>query len=355
MNAIMGFSDLLTDNFDDKVKLQKFATIIRQRSADLLELINEILDLSKIETGQLPVNIEDCMIPHLFEELHEFFVNYRENLRKDHVEIRIKYDTGLPFNCILTDIVKLKQIFINLIQNALKFTDCGYVEFGCLTDRDNKLVFFVTDTGMGIPEDKQSFIFERFTQLPPIGSNTQSGTGLGLAIVKGLVELLDGKIEVQSAPYKGSTFYFSVLYQVPGARQINLTKQKTPDLKVQWKEYSVLLVEDDKFNAEYIKEILEHTGITLIRATNAAQAIDIVSSGETIHLILMDIGLPDMDGYEAIATIKAIRPDVKIIVQTAYATNKDKCKAYEVGCQDYISKPIGKNMLIARMQEQIEN
>jgi len=299
--------------------------------------------------------MEDCMIPHLFGELHEFFINYRENLKKDHVEIRVKYDTDLPFNNILTDVVKLKQIFINLIQNALKFTDNGYVEFGCLTDAENKLVFFVTDTGLGIPEDKQSFIFERFTQLPGNGLNTHSGTGLGLAIVKGLVELLDGKIEVHSAPGKGSTFYFSIVYQVPGIPQLNLARQKALDLKVQWKGYSVLLVEDDKFNAEYIKEILEHTGITLIKATNAAQAIDMVSSGETIHLILMDIGLPDMDGYEAIGRIKAIRPDVKIIVQTAYATNKDKCKAYEAGCQDYISKPIGKNVLIARMQKQIEN
>jgi len=221
LNAIMGFSELLTENFDNKTNLESYAAIINQRSSDLLEIINDILDISRIESGQLTVPIEECNLSSLFEELLAFFTEYQKRIDKPHVKLILKSFTQGE-NVILTDSVKLKQIFINLIGNAFKFTNEGKIEVGYRFDNNDKLLFYVSDTGVGIPIDKQALVFDRFTQLQQGKSNIIGGTGLGLSIVKGLVGLLGGEIFLESEPSKGSTFSFTLPYKLSSLRHQSL-------------------------------------------------------------------------------------------------------------------------------------
>jgi len=212
MNAIMGFSSLLHKYFDNKNKLEKYSEIINQRCNDLLDIINDILDIAKIESGQLSVNYEELNMNDLITELLNFFIEYRKRLDKKHIDFRLSIDSS-PENCkIFTDKVKLKQILINLLNNSLKFTEKGFVNGKC-SFHDHNMMFTITDTGVGIPADKQKFIFERFTQLNNSRLKNSGGTGLGLSIVKGLVDLLGGKLSLKSEPEKGTTFTFTIPYK----------------------------------------------------------------------------------------------------------------------------------------------
>lgn len=354
MNAIMGFSDLLLDNFGNKTKLEEFTQIIKQQSADLLELINEILDLSKIETGLMPINIEECDLVQFLNELHLFFINYRDNIGKSHINLQYSIDNNPNQMLVLIDKGKLKQIFVNLVYNAFKFTENGQIIFGCNFDDKNNLQFFVSDTGIGIPDNKQAVIFERFMQLDPLNKQIQTGTGLGLSIVKSLVELLDGKISLKSEVGKGTNFNFSVSYHIINSihNRKNTTNQK---IKVNWESYTILIVEDDSSSTQYLQEVLSDTGITILTAYNANQSIEIVRTCQNIDIILMDIKMPDMNGFDATDIIKRINPNIRIIAQTACASNYDKQNALKAGCDDYISKPINKKNLFMKINKQLNH
>ncbi len=209
MNAIMGFSSLLPDSFNDKEKLLQYSNIIEQRCNDLLDIINDILNISKIESGQNTVNIEECNINELFSELHLFFRDYQNRFNKHHLNLLVPSAVNEAITIIKTDKVKLKQILINLISNAFKFTERGSIQYGCM-QADNKIKFFVSDTGIGIPKDKMDFIFERFTQIKNSSIQIIGGTGLGLPIAKGLAGLLGGHIWLESECNKGTTFFFTI-------------------------------------------------------------------------------------------------------------------------------------------------
>jgi PAS domain S-box-containing protein len=210
MNAIMGFSELLPMNFNNKDKLTRFSGVINQRSKDLLEIINDILDISRIESGQLPVHKSSCNITSLFAEIDVFFSAVQFKEKKKHVTFDIVIQPNLNPADIYTDRVKLKQIFINLITNAFKFTPSGRIETGCSSDSNGNLIFHVTDTGMGIPKEKHHLVFQRFVQFSDKSQAFAGGTGLGLSIVKGLIQLLGGTIWFESEPEKGSSFYFTI-------------------------------------------------------------------------------------------------------------------------------------------------
>jgi PAS domain S-box-containing protein len=354
MNAIMGFSDLLIKNFNDKEKLQKFTSIIRQRSSDLLELINDILDLSKIETGQLPVNLEECDINVLFAELYEFFLIHRQKINKTHIELQFVPGGEPQLTHIYTDKGKLKQIFINLIHNAFKFTTEGKIRFGYKSDENNNITFYVSDTGIGIPKEKHDLIFHRFMQIDTHSNQELGGTGLGLAIVKGLIGLLGGEIFLDSTFGVGSTFYFNIPYQQAVIIQEKHVRN-LPVNSVNFKNFTLLIVEDDIYNAEYLREVLAETQINILSVINASQAIELVDSERVIDLILMDIRLGGMDGYEATVIIKKKKPEIKIIAQTAYATSRDEQNALNAGCDDYISKPLNNQLLISKIAAQLSD
>lgn len=208
INAIMGFSDLLVEHLDDKEKLRYFSEIISNRSNDLLEIINDILDIARIEAGQAKINNETFQLQSLMDDLKKFFSSHQVKLKKQHISFELNLSPETENMSITSDLVKLKQIFINLIGNAFKFTHQGKIEGGAYIT-NNQLTFYVSDTGIGIPEDKHSYVFERFSQISNLEKNL-GGTGLGLSIVKGLVELLGGSVSLKSVPSQGSTFYFTI-------------------------------------------------------------------------------------------------------------------------------------------------
>jgi signal transduction histidine kinase/ActR/RegA family two-component response regulator len=354
LNAIIGFSDMLVRNFDKKTKLKNFSAIIKQGGLDLLDLINDLLDLSRIETGQLPINIEECNLLELFNDLHLFFTNHSQKIGKAHIKLQQSIALSPRHNFIKIDTGKIKQIFINLIYNALKFTDMGKIEFGCLMNDNNRIDFFVLDTGVGIPAERQSIVFERFMQLGTGSTNVQKGSGLGLAIVKGLVELLGGEINLKSEVCRGTIFYFTVPYELADSTLIK-TNSNELNATVNWNKHTVLIVEDDEYNIQYLEEILSETQINIVTATNAIDAIDIISSSRQIDIVLMDIKLPGMNGLEAMGIIKGIKPEIKIIIQSAYASAEDITNGEKMGCDAYICKPISSEILMETMNEILLN
>ena len=334
MNAIMGFSGLLARNFNNKEKLENFSKIIDQRCNDLLKIINDILDISKIESGQNSINLEPCNINELFDEIDVFFNDYKSRLNKQHINLFFQSPEG-SFANIKTDKLKLKQVLINLITNALKFTETGSINCICKPEGD-KLLFQISDTGIGIPSDKIDYIFERFSQIKQTTIQNIGGTGLGLPIVKGLVKLLGGRVWLESECNKGTTFYFTIEYisvdMIPDAALHTEFKLEFNTNK------TILIVEDDIYNAEYLNEILKDVTSNIITVVNGLSAVKIVHE-QMIDLVLMDIRLPDISGYEVTQLILRDKPKIKIIAQTAYASNTEHQKAIEAGCVDYISKP----------------
>jgi PAS domain S-box-containing protein len=350
MNAIMGFSSLLADNYNNREKLENYAEIINNRCNDLLSIINDILDISKIESGQLPVTTVECSLPQLFEELTEFFKENQKRIKKQHISFSLQAKCNPSDSVVMTDKVKLRQIFINLIGNAFKYTDSGRIEGGCKYE-GSQLVFFVSDTGIGIPVDKQQLIFERFVQLHHDKNISYGGTGLGLSIVKGLVGILGGKIRVQSEPGKGTTFYFS--FPIVRGTSVNaedVTGVRLPEYHFQNK--TILVVEDDPYNAAYIHEVLTETGLKIIHTELGREAVKIAKL-QSPDLILLDIRLPDMNGLDVMRQMKQQNPVIKIIAQTAYAGMDDKQKAYDAGCNDYVSKPLNREVLLSMINKHL--
>ena len=351
MNAIMGFSSLLADYYNDKESLAKFAEIINVRCNDLLEIIDDILNISKIESGHLTLNYEPCDLNQTFSELSLFFTEYQKRNNKLNIQFELKMCDLAKNKTVLVDKGKLKQILINLISNAFKFTKSGSIEGVCQVENNNTLLFYVRDTGVGIPAGKQEAIFERFTQLHHYELQNTGGTGLGLSIVKGLVKLLNGKVWLESEPNMGSTFYFSMPVTISGSALINETEIEH-STHFQFNNKTILIVEDDFYNSEYLKAILSGTGLKILSTVYGKESVQIAAS-QHIDLILMDIQLPDFDGYESTKLIKQNQPNIKIIAQTAFAAHDESQKALKAGCVDYISKPIKKEMLLDMLNKHL--
>ena len=341
MNSILGFSELLREKSDDEKAREKYINIINQKGNHLLQIINDIIDISKIEAGQLNIKKHNF---NLNELINDLFETYRAELNsndKDSIELIPHYVLPKNYSEIFSDRTRLYQILSNLLSNAVKFTEKGSIEFG-YTIKDKKyLEFFVKDTGIGIPKDKLNTIFERFTQSFQKGKKLYGGTGLGLAVCKGLVELLDGRIWVESAEEKGSAFYFSIEFENVLSKEESAKKAVTIKT-ASWKGKKILLVEDDEFSIAYFSEIIKKTGAELIIATDGKKALELFSDGNNIDLVLLDIQLPEMDGYEVAQKIRKSNKNIPIIAQTAYAMIEDKQKSIEAGCNDYITKPIRK-------------
>jgi PAS domain S-box-containing protein len=342
MNAIMGFSDLLVENFNDKLKLEKFSEIIRNRCDDLLNIINDILDISKIESGLLSINYENCDLRCLFNELHAFFEEQQKRMDKQEISLTFEPESNTNYT-FKSDKVKVKQILINLISNAFKFTEKGSIKCGCRIEGE-QLLFHVSDTGVGIPSDKHEFIFERFAQINQLPQKNTGGTGLGLSIVKGLVKLLGGKVWLESEPGKGTTFYFSIQYE-KSAIEVSTTDSDIIEINTCNSNKTILIIEDDFYNSELLKEIFSKQGFNILSTRTGQDAIKIAIN-YSIDLILMDIRLTDITGYEVIRQIKQHKPNIKIIAQTAYAAIDEREKAIQNGCIDYISKPAKRDELL---------
>jgi Signal transduction histidine kinase len=351
MNAIMGFSQLIPQNLSRKGKLKLYSNIINQRCFDLLEIINEILDISKIESGQVSVHFDECNLQGLFHELNDFFISHRQKIDKQEIQFNVNLSCG-PTKTIITDKVKLRQIFINLINNAFKFTDKGKIEAGCRIDEKYGMIFYVSDTGIGISPNDHSLIFERFSQINTDGKANKGGTGLGLAIVKGLVAILGGEIWLESLLGVGTTFFFSIPYKEVDRQPNVFVEVESKPMQYNFANKTILIVEDDPFNAEFLKEVLNDSELHILHSELGNQAVEITVL-QPVDVVLIDIMLPDIDGYEVARMIKSNKPGIKIIAQTAYASLDDEKKCRNAGCDDYVSKPINKDLLLKKVHEQL--
>jgi CheY-like chemotaxis protein len=271
-------------------------------------------------------------------------MEHQKRIGKQHLKFNLQAFCEPSETLVVTDKVKLKQIFINLISNAFKFTETGKIECGCKLDENKNLIFFVSDTGIGIPSDKHQMIFERFAQVEHGSNRLYGGTGLGLSIVKGLVNLLGGEMFLESEIGKGSTFSFVIPYKKsqeikPG----NMVLEEPQEYS--FRNKTILIVEDDIYNTEYLKEIHNDKGLKVLHTMYGKESVEIATK-QPVDLVLMDIRLPDIDGYEATRQIRKQKPHLKIIAQTAYAAQDEILKAIGSGCDDYICKPTKEGLLL---------
>jgi len=343
MNGILGFSQLLNmpNLTDDKIK--EYTEIILQSGDHLLNIINNIIDISKIDSGQFNIYKTAININRILREQFLFFNTTQ--FHQKNVDLKLNLPLEDKDVNVFTDETRFIQILSNLINNALKFTEDGYVEFG-YTYEDKKMIFYVKDTGIGIDKNMQMLIFNRFTQATISTEKLYGGTGLGLAISKACTELLNGEIWLESKIGKGSTFYFDIPFN--GETKINIIK-KRPELDVRFNKEIILIVEDTQANFEYLFAILSDYNFVIEHVKTAKDAINMVLE-QKINLILMDIQLPGEDGNYAIKEIKKTHPKLPIIAQSAYAFVKDKQKTFEAGCDDYIVKPINSDELIRKIR-----
>lgn len=334
LNSIVGFSQLIHTETDMEKK-KAYSEIINKSSDNLLSLINDIIDLSKIEVGDTKMKYSCFSIEETFSLMKDVFTNVLTSKNKSHVTI--DYDLPDGDFIVYSEPVRLKQIISNLLSNAIKFTQSGGISF-CCKQVGNELLFEVSDTGIGIREEDQKEIFNHFTKLDGHGEN-EEGTGIGLSIVTKLISLLDGKIWVKSNVGTGTTFFFTLPYI-----KSELDPETTKEVKVKRSKShikkNILVVEDDKSSRMLLKEILRPIKADISYIDDGKKAIDFVQTNPEIGIILMDIQLPTIDGYTASNTIKKINPNIFIIAQTANAMVGDKDKALKAGCDYYITKPI---------------
>jgi two-component system CheB/CheR fusion protein len=343
MNAILGFSQLLETVDLDHDERREYLHIINKRGNDLLNIINDILDISKIEANQITIHNTEDDLNNLFLEIYTNFIALDEYEERKPVELRIGNLFPRHIN-IITDFDRLKQVLNNLIGNALKFTHEGYVEFGCNIIENKMLEFYIKDTGIGIPENKQHIIFERFRQVEENLSRKYDGTGLGLSISKGLVELMGGEIWMHSLENEGTTFYFTLPLHI--VANIHYQQTNPQEDYYNWQNKLILIVEDDLFNSKYIIKTLSDTKVNYLHAVDGNNAIEIYNNNPGIDLVLMDIRLPDINGFEVLKKIININPKAVIIAQTAYATADDRMRTLNSGFADFISKPYNKELLL---------
>ncbi len=351
MNAIMGFSELLKNSAIDEKQL-KYATIIEKRSNDLLNIMNDLFDISKIESNQI---ILYEIVIEINKFITDFATNYVPTLKNQN-ESNASFTLNSPEKRelnIRTDPDRLKQVLVNLISNAFKFTKDGNVELGYSLDNENNhMLFYVKDTGIGIHPTKHNVIFERFRQADEkFIAQKFGGSGLGLSIAKGILELMGGNIWVESEEGKGSVFYFKIPYI---KENINFSEESiygTLNINIQGK--TILVVEDDIYNAEYLKALLDDTECTLLLAPDGKTALETFNEYPDISLVLLDIKLPDINGFDVAKSMLEIKPDMKIIAQTAYASPSDKTKCMESGFCGYIAKPIKSNELYTLIESHL--
>jgi PAS domain S-box-containing protein len=347
LNAIIGFSGFLDQPDLTPEARKEYIDIIFQSNNQLLSIINDILSVSHIETGQITVNKSATDLPRIMEELYR---RYKPEAERKNLEFRMYSGLSGSDGVIVSDENKLIQIISNLLSNALKFTHKGFIEFG-FRKKENNIEIYVEDTGIGISEEEHEKIFDRFYQVDKSIDRIYTGTGLGLTISNAYVKLLGGKFSTNSICGKGSVFSFTIPYsreEIKAEPEKESLLQKGPAIK---NTKTLLVAEDEESNYALILAMLASFNYNIIWATDGQEAIDMCKSNPDISLILMDIKMPVKNGFEATSEILQIKPGIPIIAQTAYAHPYDRAKALECGCTDYIAKPFDKKQLLSVIEK----
>ncbi|NTW31850.1 MAG: response regulator [Bacteroidetes bacterium] len=366
MNGILGFAELLKEPNLTGSEQQDYIKIIEKSGKRMLNIINDIINISKIESGQEKITISETNINEQIEFIYTFF--------KCEVEkkgIQLLYNNSLPTeeSVIKTDSEKIYAILTNLVKNAIKFTSEGYIKFG-YEKKGEYLEFFVKDTGTGINPAQKEIIFERFRQGSESLSRNYEGAGLGLSISKAYIEMLGGKIWVESElenlpalpadqageQMGGSTFYFTIPYNgIIEEQNINKNINYNESENIEINNLKILIAEDDALSKMLIILAIENFCSEILKVSTGFEAVEACRNNPDIDLVLMDIKMPEMDGYEAIKQIRQFNKKIIIIAQTAYALSGDREKAMDAGCNDYVSKPIIKPILIELIKKYFAN
>jgi PAS domain S-box-containing protein len=348
MNHIIGFLELLKDTELNQIEREEFLHIVRASGNNLLRIIDDIIDIAKIETQQLEIDNEEVPLNKFLEDLLYTYQDLISVEDKPDLTVKLKIPEQAVLSDIITDPQRLQQILSNLLANAIKFTSKGTIIFGYNLMPNNRLKFFVSDTGIGIPKEKQELIFQRFRQLDYGYTRAYGGTGLGLAISKGLIEMLGGEIWVESEENKGSTFFFTIPYKPVYTESPELLT--TSQIAINdWSDKKILIVEDDEMNTKFLRIILSKTGANLYYSDNGPDAVEMAKK-TMFNLILMDIQIPLLNGYQATRLIKTACPSTIIIAQTAHAMLDERTHCLEAGCDDYLAKPINRKELLTKIQ-----
>lgn len=356
MNGILGFASILKEVDLSGEEQQEYLELMEQSGARMLNIINDIVDISKIESGLMEVHLKESNINKQIDYIHTFF---KPEMDKKKILFSTKKSLSGKEAVINTDREKLYAILTNLVKNAIKYTDEGSIEFGYNLKTESQttvLEFFVRDTGIGIPKHRQEPIFERFIQADIANKMARQGAGLGLSISKAFVELLGGKIWVSSEEGKGSTFYFTLPYNTEPeeknvVRKVVLAEGVENPINPKVSGLKILIAEDDETSEKLITISINKLSNEVIKARTGNEAVEICRKNPKIDLILMDIQMPDLNGYEATRQIRQFNNDVVIIAQTAFGLSGDREKAIEAGCNDYIAKPIDKAELLTLVQK----
>lgn len=359
INTIIGFSELIKNERLQSDKRNKYSEIIEENSQALLRLIDDIIDVAKIEANELKIKKEACSLDDMFSELEITYSNFLKRKQKPNLELAILIPEESHHDVIFTDPYRLKQILNNLFLNALKHTESGRIEIGYTVVNENKLRFFVSDTGSGIPANRLKNIFKRFQYSDDTTTDTH-GSGIGLSISKDLANLLGGDITVKSVVNEGSVFYLTLPYdkiKIPlvrtsashsGVARAGSTKSQevgsnmaggNAQARYNFSNFTIMIAEDTPYNYEYLYSILQKTGANILWAKDGIDVLKMYNSSK-IDLILMDIQLPEINGYEATEQIRKSNKTIPIIAQTAYAMAEDKKKCMDAGCNDVLVKPI---------------
>ncbi len=344
MNGILGFSELLKDPQLSGEEQEEYIELIHQSGQRMLNLINDLMDISKIDAKEVKLQKTETSVNQLVRDVEAFF-----KLEANKKGLHLSCTAGLSDeeSIIETDSIKLNQVLTNLIQNAFKFTSKGGIDFG-YTRKEKCLEFYVIDSGIGIPAGKKEKIFERFHQADNSLTRNHEGAGLGLSISKALVEMMGGKIRVESVDGAGSTFCFTLPYSPVHIPESVPSSSK--EMNDEAPSLTILIAEDDDLSTILLKRSLKGENINILCAENGWEAVELVEHHPEINLVLMDIKMPVMNGYEATRIIKKQRPDLPVIVQSAFTSKEEREKAYEAGCDNFITKPIKKSELLEMMQ-----
>lgn len=349
MNGIMGFADLLKEENLTGEERDKYLEVIGSSGERMLNIINDLLNVSSIEAGYMKVDISEVNINQQLQEIYSLFLPETEKKGLEFI-----FKNNLKSDIVIqTDREKLHAIFNKLLKNAIKYTNKGVIEMG-YEEFDDELKFFIIDSGIGIPKNQLKVIFDRFVQVDSSLSSYYEGAGLGLSITKSYIKMLRGKIWVHSEEGKGSQFYFSLPYKNSNHHKDNKQTAINMSTMSKLKQATLLIAEDQVSSDAYLTAIVKDYCKKIFHVQTGLDAVKICQD-EKIDLILMDIKMPVMNGYDATRAIRVFNKDVIIIAQTAYALPGDKDKALDAGCNAYISKPTKKDALLEIISKYFPN
>ena len=348
MNGILGFTDLLKEPDLSGEQKEKYIEIIRKSGDRMLDTVNDIIDISKIDSKQVEISKVDINIHNVFENQYEFF---RVEAAIKGLELRLI--NKLPQKSIMvSDKVKLDSIISNLVKNAIKYTDDGSIKMHCCIKK-SELEVKISDTGIGISDERIGGIFNRFEQADIEDSHAREGSGLGLAITKAYVELLGGKVGVVSKLGKGSEFWFTLPW-IEKQEKPHDSGQDESTKVADKKQLNILIAEDDDISYEHLNIILTPAANRINRVTNGKDALDYIKENTDTHFVFMDVKMPVLNGYLATEEIRKFNKDVIVVAQTAYALEGEKEKALSAGCNDYLAKPINKEALFNLLYKHVK-